>query len=286
MIYKLKFCLLFLIIQLNGISSYAQISIKGRVLNELNVPIPYATINIESTNCGTLSDKNGYFELTCSDSISKNEVILFSHLGNESKNFKVDEFDIQKNVILKTTVIPLEEVLVVANKKSNKKENKFKYDISRPEYYYQKNIQSTYQLATYIENKNYTSGYLKEIIFYIGKAASDKVPIRLNFYNVDSNCNCPSKELNTKSIIIDVKRGKNKINLEKYKVFLNGNDFYVAFEWLSVAAKAKQKFDFSIGMIYFKSNYPMLEKIGGLEWQNLQRGNGSRILTKIELVKE
>jgi hypothetical protein len=266
--------------------SIAQISIKGRITNELNEVIPYATINIVGSNCGTLSDENGYFELTCPNNSSNDGVIFIRHLGYESKKFRVDEFENQINVILMTDELLLGEVVVIASKKRNKKDKKFEYNTNRPEFYYQKDIASTYQLASYIENDNNDSGYLKDIIFYVGKAASDKVPIRLNFFNIDTDCNCPSKELNTKSIIVNIKKGRNKVNLEEYKIYLNGNDFYVAFEWLSVATKTKQKFDFSIGMIYYESNYPMLEKLGGLNWKKLQRGSQSRIWTKITMVKE
>jgi len=285
MVCKSRFFLTVLFVQMTVIS-IAQISITGRVLNESNESLPYATINIEGSKCGTLSDENGYFELSCLKDTIEERGVLVRYLGYETKKLNVEEFDNYKEIILSPTGITLEEISVLASRRSNKDIYKIEYDINKPRYYYQTNVESTYQLASYIENNNKSSGYLSEIVFYVGKAASDKVPIRLNFYNVDFECSCPNKELNSRNIIVNVKRGRNRIDLKEYEIILNGNDFYVAFEWLSVAAKEKKEFDFSIGMIPFKSKFQLLEKEGGLEWQKLNRGSQSRIWTKIKLVKD
>jgi hypothetical protein len=54
----------------------------GRVTNDEGEPIPGATVLIEGSNCGTATDKNGFFRL---ENFSPNSVLQVSSVGFESK---------------------------------------------------------------------------------------------------------------------------------------------------------------------------------------------------------
>ena len=270
-----------IILMING-QVYSQSSFSGYVQNESGTPLPYANIYLAGESCGTLSDENGFFSFECFVESEKKILLHIDYLGYLSEKIYTDNFTDHQVVQLQESNVELKTIEVVPS--SNGQESILKYKPRKPYYYYQSNVETNYQVASRISNVDKESGFISEIKFYIGQASVNRLPIRINFYDVDAVCECPGKALHTTNIIVEVKKGQNKINLKPYNISIPNSDFYVSFEWLSVSDKRKGKLDFSIGMLPVKSNYPLLERVGGLAWRELNSSKKSRVLTTIKFI--
>ena len=78
-------------------SQETQSSISGRVVNENNAGLPFASITIKGTSIGTVSDSAGYFTLNTSQKVPYVVVVTFS--GYASLQFTVKTGDV-KNAVL------------------------------------------------------------------------------------------------------------------------------------------------------------------------------------------
>jgi len=88
------------------------ISVKGRLLNSSNKnPIPLVNILNINTNMGTTSNEEGFFELEGIK--SKNDLIIFSHVGFESRELmvsslmdkEISEIYLESKVIISQTIL-------------------------------------------------------------------------------------------------------------------------------------------------------------------------------------
>lgn len=119
---KSRFLILFLsVISLGFVSndSYAQqsIEVKGIVLDEFDNPIPFAAISIVKKNRGTSSTEDGEFSLRITTS-DLEETLSFTSLGFNSFKIKIKDFlaQAEKKIILKETVMEMDEITIVAPK--------------------------------------------------------------------------------------------------------------------------------------------------------------------------
>lgn len=276
--------LLPLLLILNSLSAQ---SFTARVLSSTGTPIEFATVYIKGTSCGTHTDQAGKFVLECPSLESLNSrSLIVSFIGYNSLEIPLDELEKNSPLFLAPTSVELATVEVLDRQNLKMEEFEFKYAIKRPYSYYQTNVTSNYQLASRIANKDKRTGYLSELKFKVGKAAAIGTPTRILFYDVDTTCDCPGKPLHQEDIIVELKRGTNKIDLKETIVQIPNTDFYLIFEWLHNTNKADKKLDFSIGMIPFKSEYPLIERKGGLDWEDLGRNRNARIWSKIKVLAE
>lgn len=101
---------------LSAVVSAQPVTIKGKVIDATNSQsLPFVTLLIKNTQKGTLTDIDGKFELTLSDT-NKNVVLLVSYISYQGKSIVLNEVpDLQKMVIkLKSQGISLNEVVVAA----------------------------------------------------------------------------------------------------------------------------------------------------------------------------
>ncbi|HEX2921864.1 MAG TPA: TonB-dependent receptor [Bacteroidales bacterium] len=107
---------------------YSQNTIKGKVTDEDNRPLPGATIFLPELNKGTMADDNGYYEL--SGLPSGKIKIQFSYIGysNRIETIILQNPDTEVNAILETTTIITEEVVISAGYSSTQHENAIKIE--------------------------------------------------------------------------------------------------------------------------------------------------------------
>lgn len=88
---------------------YAQIEVKGKVIDSSREPLPGVAVLVKNTTNGTETDFDGKFSITA----KKGEELVFSFMGFESKTISVD---IQNNitVTLQESQTQLDEVVVTA----------------------------------------------------------------------------------------------------------------------------------------------------------------------------
>ncbi|MHB8209546.1 SusC/RagA family TonB-linked outer membrane protein [Mucilaginibacter sp.] len=102
---KLLFCPLLLLISL---SSFAQVSVSGKVTDEKGNPFPGVTILIKGTSNGTNTDVNGNYTIRTKNS----DVLVFTSVGYAKQEVAVNNRQ-TINVVLQVDNQSLDEVVVV-----------------------------------------------------------------------------------------------------------------------------------------------------------------------------
>jgi len=89
-------------------------TIKGKVIDENNIPLSGANVLVISKHIGTSTNNNGIFKLTAK--FSKNDKIKISFLGFQSKILKVSNFTSNKLLIIKLSskILSSQTILVQA----------------------------------------------------------------------------------------------------------------------------------------------------------------------------
>ncbi len=95
-----------------GVTSVPQETerVRGVVTDDKGHPLPGVTVLIKGTMLGTVSDGNGAFELSLSEPIGK--VLVFSFIGMDNKEVKIEQPDKPLSVVLKEASEKLGEVVV------------------------------------------------------------------------------------------------------------------------------------------------------------------------------
>lgn len=88
--------------------------VEGRLIDRhTQEPIAYASVSIDSTSIGTITNQNGEFRLSLPDSLPAITQILFSHLGYSSQKIGLPLLTSQKNIIsMVQIVMPIQEVVI------------------------------------------------------------------------------------------------------------------------------------------------------------------------------
>lgn len=202
--------------------------IKGVVKDSISgQPIPFVNIWVENEEIGTTSDFDGSFTLILKDT---NKNLVFSSLGFEKKIIKATN---AKEVLLKASLIELDEVVVL-----NKKETR-EVEIGKTE----NSILQTFDNGPKIEAKYfpYQESYKKtKFIKKVSIQTDSKIieaTIKIHFYAVNED-GSPGEELLTKDFLVTIKQGilKNKINVSNFNLVMPTNGIFVAYEKLIIEA--------------------------------------------------
>ena len=86
----------------SGAPSNPRITIKGRITDDHDEPLPGANVLVKGTSIGTSADVDGYYSLTFQRSPGKQDVLIYSFIGTESKEYNVST-STRLNVQLKTS---------------------------------------------------------------------------------------------------------------------------------------------------------------------------------------
>jgi len=105
---------LFLYIFLTIKTVYSQVVIEGKIVENFSCEaIPYASVYIENSNIGTISNSDGFFKLIIQDTLySKN--IVISCLGYKKKVYNFNQIISNRLVKLDTVSITLKEVNIIS----------------------------------------------------------------------------------------------------------------------------------------------------------------------------
>ena len=86
----------------SGAPSNPRITIKGRITDDHDEPLPGANVLVKGTSIGTSADVDGYYSLTFQRSPGKQDILIYSFIGTESKEYNVST-STRLNVQLKTS---------------------------------------------------------------------------------------------------------------------------------------------------------------------------------------
>ena len=86
----------------SGAPTNPRITIKGRITDDHDEPLPGANVLVKGTSIGTSADVDGNYSLTFQRSPGKQDVLIYSFIGTESKEYNVST-STRLNVQLKTS---------------------------------------------------------------------------------------------------------------------------------------------------------------------------------------
>lgn len=213
--------------------SLAQKTYRGAVANSrTNAPIAYAAIGLMNGNTGTTADEKGIFELKPVNSFH-DDTLIVTCLGYNVLKINVSNLD-TSNIEIKLTErsFNLKEIEVTKNKKP-KKDILNDFDESSRAYGFDNR-----QIAQHFQTQNTNCQLIKVKICDGSIMRGKKIArYRLRIYAMDPITKAPSTDLCSKVIEVRTKLKRNEIytiNLEKYKIIIPDNDFFIAVEWLKI----------------------------------------------------
>lgn len=212
-----------------SISLFSQI--KGKVVDENNLPVPYVNIVVEHENIGTSSDVDGTFSLA----IKEGKTLFFSALGYEKKKISASE---NMLVVLPSTTYELGEVSIV-----NKKETK-QIEIGKSE----NSLHQAFENGPKFDAKffPYQQSYAKtkfiKKISIFTENALEEASVKIHFYEVNPD-GLPGDELLEKDYIVSVKKGSRRtwFDLSKLNLIFPKKGLFVAVERLFIEKNKLEK---------------------------------------------
>ena len=107
----------------------AQNKIAGKITDQNNLPLPGATIFISDMNKGTVSDKNGDYQLINIPDGKNRIQYSFVGFANRIETIELNGESIELNIILKQTAVEADEVVVSGVYNSTQHDNAVKIDV-------------------------------------------------------------------------------------------------------------------------------------------------------------
>jgi hypothetical protein len=190
-------------------------------------PIPFVQVLNLRAKAGVLSDENGIFTLP---NVEKNDTIVFSCIGYETKKIVAQNIDKQvfmspKALVLSEAIVRptrTDKVFINKNKKSadsgaGSGEGKPGFEIGRLIYTDCRGCRAT------------------KLSLYLGRKCTRGAKARLHIYDYNSEKDCPGKELLQRSIYI-ISTGQNQwidIDLSSQQIILENDKIIIGVEMLS-----------------------------------------------------
>ncbi len=217
---------------------FCLINISGKVIDlQSNTPIEYANIYVQGTLKGTLSDRNGTFEIS---GLQLSDILVVSAIGYEELEIAIAE--LEGDLYLKPTVYNLAEVVIPSGNSTveeygftrQKLKRKNISTLSHGLIWDGKNVSNTAaQAARHITNPDEKVGFIQSISFYIHSMGQPETPFRIRLIEMDEN-NRPWREMITENIVVQAAEGDSwlEVDLSKEKLLFPKNGFLVSMEWL------------------------------------------------------
>lgn len=258
-----------------SIISYSQNNVlRGEVIDvENNKPIPYVNIGVFNKMVGTVSNREGLFNLKLNEEINVNDTITFSAIGYKTKHVPISNLDKDNNVVLiESKIEQLEEVIVLPSQKQEltiigrDKKGGLSSKFFSP---YDENIDDKLSREQGMLFKIKNSYEVQDINFHISLNEFKNVKLRLNFYKVEHGL--PKELLNKKDIIIDVEDGQLgwvNFDLKPFNIFLDKSlgEVAITLQWLSSMKKTENSEHFGITAVNSLKKNGLFRSKGMEKW--------------------
>jgi hypothetical protein len=203
---------------------FGQTQLSGYVYNaQTREILPYANVIIESRNTGTISDKDGLFELTAGPS----DTVTVSYLGFETIAMSAEELATNNAIYLEPVPYEISEV-IVRNRKSklrNLGHNSGDSGMFSVPFFQMGEIKRGdrigKEVGAIIKIKSDTS--VKSFNVLINRNMYEQAKFRLTFYSVQDGI--PGDVLINRDITFEItsqQKGRYTLELTPYDIFLNG----------------------------------------------------------------
>ncbi|MBL4664216.1 MAG: carboxypeptidase-like regulatory domain-containing protein, partial [Flavobacteriaceae bacterium] len=98
-----------------GMTAFAQTEIKSKIVDfQTYLPIESASIYVQNTTVGTVSNSDGKFVLLVPREF-QNDTLVISSIGFKSFKTPVADFDYSMDIFLEEDIASLDEIVVVAS---------------------------------------------------------------------------------------------------------------------------------------------------------------------------
>ncbi len=216
--------------------------IEGKTATANGQTLAYVNIGVLGTSIGTVSAPDGTFKLYLKEGINEEQIVRFSHVGYESKDFTIASLRLlQTSIVLEPAAIDLQMVEVLPDFKQKKwighKKTKAvtvtNFAISnKPNQNLGAAIGRKFRLG-----KQATQ--LKQFRFFLSYNDFDTVRFRVNIYTLKNGK--PSKLVNTQEIVTELlpqQRDWVTVDLDPYKIITKGT-IAVSIDWIYHSEKGK-----------------------------------------------
>lgn len=190
---------------------YGQGEITGKIIDsDTGMAIPYVNIGIKDKAVGTVTNKNGSFNLSLNSNTLKDDNVIFSHLGYETKEYLVSSLLNNNNTIeLDPNATELEEVVVQFKAPKTKKIGRKSVGLGLMHINFytvnDKKIDDKLSRERGMIFNLKRNCKIEELLFHIKSNEFKYLKFRVNFYRIENKV--PSELLNTQDIFFEVKDG-------------------------------------------------------------------------------
>jgi hypothetical protein len=215
----MKITITFLLVFTNLLSA----QIKGVVVDENNIPIPYVNIWMENENIGTTSEENGSFQLN----VSKDKNLIFSAIG-----YKKSTTFFKEKIVLEKEFYKLDEVIIVNLKLTKELEIGDSKKINHS--YLSGELPWIYAKYFPYKEEYSETPFLKKIIVFT-KSKINKAKFKIHLYTMGEDGN-PNSDILSEDILVSVKSGlkENQIDLSKHKIKIPKEGICIGYEWMII----------------------------------------------------
>jgi len=213
-------------------------TIRGKVISNEGIALEYVNISIEHANLGTMSFRNGFYELEI-PSRYLDDTLTFSYVGYSTRRIAIRDIEKDQTIEMFSMSYPISEVVITA---ANPKRQKIGITMHNSmlgimaEHNEWAIFMSPRKLPAKIEKLNLYLNWVEQ--------RDDSLYFRINFYTVTDSM--PGNNLLMKNIVIRhlVQKGWNEFDLRSFNVIMAEN-FFVSIEWLTdLDKKADGKFHY------------------------------------------
>ena len=256
--------------------NYSQSNIRGKIIDvENKTVLPYANIGIQGTNIGTVSDKNGFFNLRLKKDQNLNDSLQFSFIGYKTNSIQIATLLNRENLVEMTSKADELSEVIISSKKPRQKiigRNHIGTGTLWSNFYIAGEKQDD-RLGKELGMKfNLRGDYrLKSLNFYVGPNEYNSVKFRVNIYKIDNNQ--PTELMNGEDIIFeigDIQSEWFKVDLNEYDIYLKEEigDFAVTIQWLESDQKTSDSKFFSIPSSINPLDTKYFREKGMSEWKS------------------
>ncbi len=233
----------FIILLLFPLIVNAQNIFEGVILNKsTNVPIPYASLFLMKEKVGVNADENGFFKLIATNR-EVDDSLIVTCMGYAPLKLPFNNSDklwsSSVKIELSELIHNLKEVVIPNNNfKNSITLNDFDHTPGR--YYGSGNFITQLAQRFVSPSGNAMLKDIKIARFSIPILSPQKTIFRIRVYSLDSISKAPSYDLTDEVIEVKSKDKIVELNLEKYKIYIPNEEFFIAIEWLRIPYNATE----------------------------------------------
>ncbi len=227
-------------IQAQYLSEGSYTNIKAKIVHkDTKQPIPFVNVGFVGKGIGSVTDAQGYFDLTyASNKIKKTDVIQFSMIGFKTKQIPIASISSllsnnNNTIVLVPERYSLDEVVLGDTKTKNTTIGNSKIDFEKFGYW-KNELGLGGEIASKIKVKKKQT-QLKSLNFTVLENFSDSIRVRVNVYDIDPLFRIPQNNILTTTIYHTISRrsGVERIPLSRYKIYTD-TDVIVSIELIEI----------------------------------------------------